>query len=143
MADASILPTYLLSGFAREQVTVALGGDGADELFAGSDPFRALKWARLYSRLVPRPLHQGIALAAACLPVSHRNMSLDFKIKRTLAGLGHPPRLWCPAWMAPVAPGDLEACVGSSVDLEEVFSEAIALWEEDGAKSQVDKVLRF
>jgi asparagine synthase (glutamine-hydrolysing) len=37
--DASILPTYLLSSFAREHVTVALSGDGGDELFAGYDPF--------------------------------------------------------------------------------------------------------
>ena len=34
-ADASMLPTYLLSKFAREKVTVALSGDGADEFFAG------------------------------------------------------------------------------------------------------------
>ena len=38
--DASILPTYLLCAFARENVTVALSGDGGDELFAGYDPFR-------------------------------------------------------------------------------------------------------
>jgi asparagine synthase (glutamine-hydrolysing) len=143
MADSSIIPTYLLSEFAREQVTVALGGDGADELFAGYDPFRALRWARLYSNLVPKPLHHAIALAASHLPVSHSNMSLDFKIKRTLQGLEFAPRLWCPAWMAPVAPRDLEECVGSKVDLEEIYSEAIQLWDEDGSKSQVDKALRF
>ena len=143
MADSSILPTYLLSGFAREQVTVALGGDGADELFAGYDPFRALRWARLYSSLVPKPLHRAIAFAAARMPVSHSNMSLDFKVKRTLQGLEYPPALWCPAWMASVAPRDLEACVGSPVRLEEVYSEAIDLWDQDGMKSQVDKLLRF
>lgn len=143
MADASILPTYLLSGFAREKVTVALGGDGADELFAGYDPFRALRLAKLYSSVVPRPLHRAIALAVARLPVSHRNMSFDFKLKRALQGMDFPPRLWCPTWMALVAPTDLEACVGERVDLEEVYSEAIEMWEEDGAKSIVDKVLRF
>ena len=42
MGDSSILPTYLLSRFTRERVTVALGGDGGDELFAGYDPFKAL-----------------------------------------------------------------------------------------------------
>ena len=40
--DASILPTYMLAAFARESVTVALSGDGGDELFAGYDPFAAL-----------------------------------------------------------------------------------------------------
>ena len=143
MADSSILPTYLLSGFAREQVTVALGGDGADELFAGYDPFRALRWARLYSSLVPKPLHRAIALVASALPVSHRNMSLDFKVKRMLQGLAFPPQLWCPTWMAPVAPRDLEACLRSTVDVTEVYSEAIELWDEDVGKSDVDRLLRF
>jgi asparagine synthase (glutamine-hydrolysing) len=143
MADSSILPTYLLSGFAREKVTVALGGDGADELFAGYDPFRALRLAKLYASVVPKPLHRGIVLAAARLPVSHSNMSLDFRIKRTLQGLSFPPRLWCPTWMAPVAPADLAECVGAPVDLEEVYSEAIAAWDEDRNTSYVDKVLRF
>jgi asparagine synthase (glutamine-hydrolysing) len=143
MADSSILPTYLLSGFAREKVTVALGGDGADELFAGYDPFRALAAAKLYSSVVPKPIHRGIALAASHLPVSHSNMSLDFRIKRTLQGLDFPPRLWCPTWMAPVPPKDLAECVGQPVDIEEVYSEAIETWEEDTNTSYVDKVLRF
>ncbi len=52
-ATARLLPTYLLCGFAREHVTVAIGGDGGDELFAGYDPFRALRWADLYQKLVP------------------------------------------------------------------------------------------
>ena len=52
LGDASILPTYLLARFTREHVTVALSGDGGDELFAGYDPFqgardrRALRIAR-------------------------------------------------------------------------------------------------
>ena len=48
MADASILPTYLLSKFTREHVTVALGGDGGDELFAGYPTYLAHKFARQY-----------------------------------------------------------------------------------------------
>ena len=56
-ADASVLPTALLARFARREVTVALTGDGADELFAGYDPFAALAPARLYDAAVPKPLH--------------------------------------------------------------------------------------
>ncbi len=52
MADASILPTYLLSKFTREHVTVALGGDGGDELFAGYPTYLAHKFARPYERFL-------------------------------------------------------------------------------------------
>jgi asparagine synthase (glutamine-hydrolysing) len=44
LGDASIVPTYLLSRFAREQVTVALGGDGGDELFAGYPTYQPTGW---------------------------------------------------------------------------------------------------
>ncbi len=49
--DASVLPTHLLSRFAREEVTVALGGDGADELLAGYPTFAAERAASLFRRL--------------------------------------------------------------------------------------------
>jgi len=143
LGDSSLLPTYLLCGFAREQVSVALGGDGGDELFAGYDPFRALRWADLYQKLVPRPIHRAISLLVARLPVSHRNMSLDFKLKRTLRGLDHPPSLWCPVWMAPLGPADLEVCFGERIELEEIYSEAIEQWESCRSGSLVDRTLQF
>jgi asparagine synthase (glutamine-hydrolysing) len=99
-----MLPTYLLCQHARRQVTVAVGGDGADELLAGYDPFRALRYARWYEKLVPKPVHRGVSLAVARLPVSHRYMSLDFRLKRTLRGMDHPPHLRLPVWMAPLDP---------------------------------------
>ena len=78
LGDSSLLPTYLLNRFTRQHVTVALGGDGGDELFAGYDPFRALERARLYQSVFPGPIHRGIRALFERLPVSHANMSLDF-----------------------------------------------------------------
>lgn len=66
--DASILPTTLLSRFTRKSVTVALSGDGGDELFAGYDPFKALAPAQLYRSLVPRPFHELMKGAVGTLP---------------------------------------------------------------------------
>jgi len=143
MGDPSLVPTYLLSRFARRHVTVALGGDAGDELFAGYDPFRALGAAAAYARWVPRPVHHAIRLLAARLPVSHRNMSADFRIKRTLRGLGYPPRLWLPMWMAPLEPRELADLLGEPVDPDEVFAEAIAVWESCRQPDPVDRTLQF
>ncbi|MEO8206560.1 MAG: asparagine synthase (glutamine-hydrolyzing) [Chthoniobacterales bacterium] len=128
LSDSSLIPTWLLSRFTRQHVTVALGGDGGDELFAGYDPFRALQHAENYARTVPRPMHQAIRLLAGMLPVSHRNVSFDFKIKRTLRGLSYPNNIRSAVWMGPLEPTELEKFFGKKIDQEEVYSEAIAAW---------------
>jgi asparagine synthase (glutamine-hydrolysing) len=143
LGDGSLLPTYLLSRFTRQHVTVALGGDGGDELFAGYDPFRALRAAELYSRLVPRPLHHAIRLLAARLPVSHENVSFDFKIKRTLMGLSYPPKLWNAVWMGALEPCDLAQLFREPCDEEEIYSEAIATWDRCAQPNPVDRALQF
>jgi asparagine synthase (glutamine-hydrolysing) len=143
LGDASILPTYLLSGFTREQVTVALSGDGGDELFAGYDPFAALLPARFYRSLVPRGLHKGLRRLADLLPVSARNMSLDFKLRRALAGLSHPPGLWNPVWMGALEPQEIAAAFEEPVAAEELYAEAIALWEENPRLSVAERTLEF
>lgn len=143
LADSSLLPTWLLSRFTRRHVTVALGGDGGDELFAGYDPFLALRKAEQYARLVPRPMHAALRLMAGCLPVSHRNLSLDFKIKRTLLGLSHPPELWNPVWMGPLDPGLLSVYFGEPCPPEEIYSEAIAAWDSCAQKNTVDRTIQF
>ena len=59
MADASVAPTWLLSGVTREKVTVALGGDGADELWAGYEHYIGFKVAQWYNA-APPALRKGI-----------------------------------------------------------------------------------
>ncbi|MBD5552850.1 MAG: asparagine synthase (glutamine-hydrolyzing), partial [Desulfovibrio sp.] len=59
MADASCAPTWLLSQLARENVTVALGGDGADEFWAGYEHYIGYNLALLYNRL-PKWLGQKL-----------------------------------------------------------------------------------
>lgn len=143
MGDSSLLPTYLLSRMTRKQVTVALGGDGADELFAGYDPFRALSMARLYSKIIPRPIHRGIQMIVGRLPVSHANMSLDFKLKRTLRGLSFPQQLWNPVWLGPLPPGDIEDLFNEPVRIEDLYSEAIDLWDRCATDNLIDQTLQF
>lgn len=141
--DSSLLPTYLLSKFTRREVTVALGGDGGDELFAGYEPFRALRWAAAYRRVVPRMLHPAVTALADRLPVSHRYLSLDFAAKRFVRGAAWPPPLWIPVWMSGMDLTDFRECFGSGSDLEEVFSEAIEAWDGIKSTDPVDRASGF
>jgi asparagine synthase (glutamine-hydrolysing) len=143
IADSSMLPTYLLCQHARRQVTVALGGDGADELLAGYDPFRALRYARAYAKLVPKPIHRAISLIAARLPVSHRYMSFDFRVKRTLRGLDFPAHLWLPVWMAPLARSELDELFSAPLDLDDVYSEAIDAWDHCDTNDPIERTVAF
>lgn len=141
--DPSILPTALLAKFARKRVTVALSGDGADELFAGYHPFKALAPAEVYKALVPRPLHELLRQAAARLPLSDQNMSLDFKLRRALTGLSYPSNLWNPVWLAPLDPALQREVFERPITPEALYSEALDLWSAGSSPAAVDKTLEF
>lgn len=142
LGDPSILPTYLLSAFAAKHVKVALSGDGGDELFAGYDPFRALAPARLYSTLVSRGVHRGLRRLADLLPRSSRNMSFDFKVRRTLLGLSWPEALWNPVWLSPANPDLIAEIFDAPLTAEELYEEALALWSTQRG-DLIDRTLEF
>ncbi len=128
-ADASVIPTYLLSQFTRRHVTVALGGDGGDELFAGYPTFLAHRFARFYR--MPQALHAGLVRPLAnLLPVSRQNFSLDFKIKRFLRGAGAPPAIRDQIWLGAFTPAEQEGLLeGMSGEIDRY--EDVARVEKD------------
>ena len=66
-ADSSILPTALLSRFARQEITVALSGDGADELFGGYERYLAMAMAEKFTR-IPGVLRKSALKFISCFP---------------------------------------------------------------------------
>ena len=98
-ADSSQIPTYLVSRFAREHVTVALSGDAGDELFGGYN--RHIEFPGLWRKAgaVPRPLRRWGAAGLAALPPSLWNQMarlhsdaarpgfFGHKVQRTLQAL--------------------------------------------------------
>jgi asparagine synthase (glutamine-hydrolysing) len=143
LGDSSLLPTYLLSRFTRQHVTVALGGDGGDELFAGYDPFKALRAADRYTRWMPRPLHPALRMLAGMLPVSHKNVSFDFKVKRFLRGTSYPAPLWNAVWMGALEPDEIAEFTGGPCAVEEVYSETIEAWDRCRQSHLVDRALQW
>lgn len=104
-ADGSILPTYLLSQFTRKHVTVALGGDGADEIFCGYPTFFATRFANCFDKL-PQAFKSLIKKSANLLPRSDNNMSLDFKINQFLRAENYDAVLKNQIWLAGITPND-------------------------------------
>ncbi len=96
-ADAGSLPVWFLSKLCKTKTTVALSGEGADELFGGYITCRAdllAKWARL----VPSALRKAILAGAQYWPVSDEKISFEYKLKRFLEGSflkpGHAHIYW-------------------------------------------------
>ncbi|MBD3420023.1 MAG: asparagine synthase (glutamine-hydrolyzing) [Chitinivibrionales bacterium] len=143
MGDSSLIPTYLLCRETAQHVKVALGGDGADELFAGYDPFQALRAAEIYSSIIPKSIHPAIYWLMMHLPTSHTNMSLDFKVKRFLRALDYPQKTWNAVWLGALAPHELSLLFGKSIKIDEVYSEAIEYWDQCKQENLLDKTLQF
>ncbi len=84
-SDAGALPVWFLSKMSKTQVTVALSGEGADELFGGYLTYRANQLARPMNRLPKWTLRTGLGLARLW-PVSDDKISREYMVKRFLAG---------------------------------------------------------
>ncbi len=72
IADSSMLPTWLVSRAIRRHATVALGGDGGDELFGGYHTYSAVAHLARMQTLLPRLLRAPLAAVARRLPVTTR-----------------------------------------------------------------------
>jgi asparagine synthase (glutamine-hydrolysing) len=137
-ADASILPTYLLSRFTRASVTVALGGDGSDELLAGYPTFAAERVARLYR--MPRLLHEDVLIPLADrLPVSTANFSFDFKLKRFLRGARLPTELRHPVWLGSFAADEQGRLLGRTP--RDPFAEHRLAWDSAPSRRPLERLI--
>jgi len=107
MADSSMVPTYLISRLVRQHTTVALGGDGGDELFGGYPHYSWILRQEHARRFIPRPLRRLAGMARWLPPglkgrnhligltadlaysIAHINMYFDgFTRHRLLAPVG-------------------------------------------------------
>lgn len=111
-ADPSILPTALLCENTVKHVTVALGGDGGDELFYGYPTYQAESAALAMGPL--RHLSPVFVSLARCLPASDKYMSWPFKLDRFFRGLSADPVRRHFLWRGPCDAPTLQELMGPS-----------------------------
>ena len=99
LGDFSVFPTYMVSEMARKHVTVALSGDGGDELLGGYETYIAERMARRYARL-PGWLRRGVVEpAVALLPPTEKKKGFVNKSRRFIEGCRLPADLQHVRWM--------------------------------------------
>jgi len=100
LADASALPTYLVSQVARKQVTVALAGDAGDEIFAGYDWYRAQKIAASSIDRLPDELRSQLRILAQHIPPTEQKKGVLNVLRRFLDGATLSPAMQQTRWQA-------------------------------------------
>ncbi|AXO13642.1 asparagine synthase (glutamine-hydrolyzing) [Thalassospira indica] len=90
MADSSMIPTWLVTNLVRQHCTVALGGDGGDELFGGYPQYSRLLWMEKRSSMFPTSIRQLLSRSAgAILPTGFRGknyiQAFEVDLKRDLS----------------------------------------------------------
>jgi asparagine synthase (glutamine-hydrolysing) len=90
--DVSLFPTYLVSQLAREHVTVALAGDGGDEMFGGYDAYEAELLAARLQRVLPDGALRAVDAVASLLPPTEQKKGLVNKVRRFSAGMARAPQ---------------------------------------------------
>jgi len=139
-SDPSLVPTYLLSRFTRKHVTVALGGDGGDELFAGYPMYVGHRWADIYKR-VPAPLRRGVVEPLIrLLPVKTKNLSLDYKALRFVTGTRYDTVARHHIWFGSFTPEEQQQVLTADALAEtdgDIYRQAREMLDECGEKDLI------
>ena len=114
--DFSIFPTYLVSRMARDYVTVALSGDGGDELFGGYETYVADKVDRFYYSRIPRALRRGIiSPLLRAIPPTAKKKGVINMTKRFVQGTQLEDRLHHARWMVFFTPEERSSVFSDDV----------------------------
>jgi asparagine synthase (glutamine-hydrolysing) len=144
-ADSSMLPMYYLAQMARQQVTMVLSGDGADELLAGYETYQAYYFWKAYHRL-PEVMRRGIIVSlVAALPVSHAKYSLDMKLKRFVVAADSDYETAHASWRIIFSETDKRALyrpeVGAALDGEQTTELYRAAFAKTNARHPLNRML--
>lgn len=145
LADDSYIPTYIVSQFAKEHVTVVLGGDGGDEIFMGYPTFQAQKMAEYY-RFIPKSVQRHIVTPFVdMLPISHAYLHINEKMRKFAHGFSNNPVHMHAQWLASFSPNEMNNLFNDDflerIKQKDIFTPWDQWTEEDISADVYDRVL--
>ncbi len=141
-ADYSLIPSTLLCMAAKKSVTVALGGDGADELFAGYQNFHVQSYARIMKR-IPTVAGSILRFLLRGLPTNTAYMNLPFKLQQLSYGFGKPEEIQNFFWMAALSPQETTQIFSSHMGNENLLLKTVESLDSTRIKqSDEEKLLQ-
>ena len=143
MADASAAPTWLLSKMTREHVTVALGGDGSDELWAGYEHYAGFAIAQVYNK-VPAFIRQRIIEPLCrCLPASQGYVNLRLATDTFHRAAKLPPWMRIQSMLTACSPELQEELLASpdrqALEITSLFKPTLDAFQEWHNVSDMDR----
>jgi asparagine synthase (glutamine-hydrolysing) len=107
-ADPAVIPTYMISRFAREHIKVALSGEGSDELFGGYPTYIGARLAEHYLRIPAALRRQVFGRFERFLPVSSTAVPVGLFLRRFLDHAEKDPAERHHIWFGMFAPSELD-----------------------------------
>jgi asparagine synthase (glutamine-hydrolysing) len=138
ISDPSLVPTYLLSRFTRKHVTVALGGDGGDEIFAGYPMYFGHHMARAYLTLPGFLRRSVVEPVVNLLPVKTKNLSFDYRARRFITASHYDEVARHHVWFGSFTPDDTEQLMTEDAKRateSDIYRDARRLFAECDSKS--------
>ena len=138
-SDPSLIPTYIISKFAKQHVKVALTGDGADEIFGGYPNFKISKLSKLIS-LFPNKFSEILRkIINRNIQSSENYMNLGYLLKQISLGLGKNPKFQSNYFMSTCSEDDLSLLFKTPFKEDEILEDINDLFLNYQTTDNIDR----